>query len=69
LTKTIQETNDRLDGVRISIEELISWAESDADYFDECGAPDFAVQDRRRARDLRLALQVLQPCWRGASIW
>jgi hypothetical protein len=59
-----ETTNGKLAAVAAEIEELIGWADADAEHAAENDAPGTAADDRRRARNLRKALALIQTCER-----
>jgi hypothetical protein len=60
----LTSTNEQLNKVIQQVDELISWAEADAQHADENNATDTAEDDRWRARTLRRAKSLLIICER-----
>ena len=63
-TRHYATTNRRIDEVLELIDELIGWAEADAQHAAENDAPGIARDDRRRAKALRRARYELEGCYR-----
>jgi hypothetical protein len=63
-TRTYATTNARLAEVIAMVNELIDWAEADAEHALDNDAPDTARDDRRRAKTLRRARELLKACER-----
>lgn len=61
---TYETTNEAIDKVSGKIRELIDWAEADAEHAAENDANDTARDDRRRARNLKRALAIIENCRR-----
>jgi hypothetical protein len=59
-----ETTNTRLERILSEIEELIRWAQADADHAAENGAPDTAQDDLLRADLLRQAHELIAGCGR-----
>ncbi len=57
-------TNGQIGIVAAGVRQLIEWAEADAEHAAENGAPGTAKDDRRRARNLRKALALIEACQR-----
>lgn len=63
-TRPYATTNARLAETLAIVDELISWADADAEHAAENDAPDTARDDRQRARTLRKARALLAECER-----
>lgn len=61
---TSEATDAKIDKVMADVQELIAWAEADAQHADEHDAPDTAEDDRLRAKALRRVLTTLDDCKR-----
>lgn len=59
-----EDTNNRLEGVKTSLRELIEWADADYEHATEHDAPETARDDFRRGTDLRKALELVEGCKR-----
>jgi hypothetical protein len=59
-----ETTNGRLIETRKQIDQLVEWADADADHAEDNDAPSTAKDDRRRARKLRKARALLDECLR-----
>lgn len=63
-THDVEVTSSRLLAVTRGLEQLVDWAECDAEHATERGAPGAAKDDRRRVRNLRKALALISECAR-----
>lgn len=63
-TKSYTTTNERLAEALAIVDELIGWADADADHAADNDATETMKDDRRRARTLRKARALLAECER-----
>ena len=63
-TRTYETTNELLARALALVDELIDWADTDAEHATESDAPDTARDDRRRAKNLRKARDLMSNCER-----
>ena len=59
-----ETTNGKLSDVKAGVATLIEWADADAEHSAENDAKGVATDDKRRARNLRAALDLLDRCYR-----
>lgn len=63
-TRLYKTTNAKLIDCLVMLDELISWADADAQHAAENNAPDTARDDRKRGERLRRARLLVQRCER-----
>ena len=63
-TRTIATSNEALAKVKAQVQELIGWAEADAQHAAENDAAFTSADDKRRAKLLKQALKLLEQCER-----
>lgn len=63
-TRTCETTNGLLAITLTHVDRLIEWADADAEHAYECDAFDTAKDDRRRAKTLRKARDLIAQCER-----
>jgi hypothetical protein len=63
-TRSYVTTNEALAECLAALDELIGWAEADAQHALENDAPSVAADDRARAKALRAARRIVATCER-----
>jgi hypothetical protein len=59
-----ERTNERIDRIKSDIRGLITWAQDDEEHARDNNALSTAADDRRRQRNLKKALAILDNCYR-----
>lgn len=63
-TRTYETTNEKIDEALAVVDQLIAWADADAEHAAENDAKETARDDRRRAKELRRARGLIAECER-----